>query len=422
MTNAVLPGVYVETIAGKSEESLGVRGVVAMPLALDWGAEYTEVEKGANTLLSLGYRPRDLKLVNEVMKYADRLILYRTNSASGTAAQGSVGTNLIAKAVCNGARGNEIRVTVSPLDGLFTVKTYLGTEVVDTQTVSGAADFKPNGFIRVEGEGELSEKSVTLTGGASGEAAANAVDAFLTELEKREYNVIAYTGTEADSQQKIAAFVDRMRGEGTMVQAVLSGSGHDDPAIYNCTVGGRTADYTLTAAEACATLAGIVAGCGPERSMTHFELSGWTDVSPRLTKAEMEARVLRGEAVFALKYGRAVALYDRNSLVTYTDRNPADFGKGLVVRTLDQYAMDLQKLLDTRAVGKIRNSADGRGQIKGMICEMTVRDYLDRGWFEDFSADDVTVSPGAERDGVTVTVGIHIVDTVDKIYLTVTAR
>ena len=135
----------------------------------------------------------------------------------------------------------------------------------------------------------------------------------------------------------------------------------------------------------------------------------------------MESKTQDGEILFVYKYGGVVVLYDINSLTTTTDAKPEDFKKNLVILTLDKYSMDLQKLLDTKAIGKIRNSVDGRNQIKGLISDMTVKNYLNIGAIEDFTASDITVEMGSARDSIIATVGIKVVDTVDKIYITVTA-
>ena len=117
--------------------------------------------------------------------------------------------------------------------------------------------------------------------------------------------------------------------------------------------------------------------------------------------------------------GKIKVLYDINSLTTITDDNPKDFKKGLVIRTLDKYSTDIQILLDTRAIGKIRNNENGRNQIKGMLVDMTKAEYADKGYFDKFTADDIVVKPGTERDSVVVTAGVTVADTVDKIYVTV---
>jgi hypothetical protein len=144
-------------------------------------------------------------------------------------------------------------------------------------------------------------------------------------------------------------------------------------------------------------------------------------VSAKLTYDQQVSRTQAGEILFVMLYGVPSVLYDINSLTTYTDEQPKDFHKGLVMRTYDKYTTDLKKLLDSKAIGKIRNSVDGRAQIKAMINDMTVTNYLNNSYIEGFTADDITVSAGAEVDSVTATVNLKVVDTVDKIAVTVTA-
>ena len=87
MINAILPGTYVEVRAGETQSLQSTTGVVMMPLALDWGDKVTAIKKGDDTLYTLGYKIYDLKmkLVNEVMNYADQLIIYRRSESHGDA-------------------------------------------------------------------------------------------------------------------------------------------------------------------------------------------------------------------------------------------------------------------------------------------------------------------------------------------------
>lgn len=420
MITQILPGVTVEVVAGERDAASSVEGVVTTFLELDWGDTITVIRPGMDTLASLGYQMTDpkMKLINEAMNYADQLILYRTNS--GEKAEGELATGLTATAKYSGTRGNDISVTVEAADSNWTIKTYLGTQEVDSQTVATADKFQANDFISLTGSGTLAAKTVKLSGGTNGTE--GEVSAYFAEIEKHDYNIMFYTGTDTETIAAIKGFVKEQRANGVMIQAVVSGDAANDKAIYNNTVGGVTQGYELTAAEACSTMAGILAKQGIKGSATYYDVIGWEDVSPRLTKAQQEAKTQNGEILFVYMYGGVKILYDINSLTTYTDENPEDFHKGLVVRTLDKYASDLQRLLNTRAIGKIRNSIPGRNQIKGYIVDMTKNDYLDPGYVEGFTADDVIVEEGDARDSVTVTVGIRIADTIDKIYVKVIAR
>lgn len=417
MITSILPGVSVEVVAGKRNAELGVVGVVTMPLELSWGAPLTTIRKGADTLTTLGYKLSDvkMKLINEVMNYANELILYRLNE--GTKATGSIAADVTATAKYGGVRGNDITVTVETSGSNWIIKTFLGTLETDSQIVAKTADFKPNDFVTIAGAGTLAAKTVKLTSGTDGTAAD--IGAYTAEIAKHDYNVLAYTGTTDATALK--GFVLEERANGRMVQGVMTGVAADNKAIYNSTVGLVMQDYTLTPAEACATMGAIIAKQGIVGSTTYFDVIGATDVNPRLSKIQQETKTQAGEILFVYKYGGVKVLYDINSLTTYTDADPEDFHKGLIVRTLDKYIEDVRKLLDTKCIGKIRNSLTGRNQIKGMIAEMTVKDYLNNGYIEDFTTDDVISAEGESRDAITVTVGIKIADMVDKIYVTVTA-
>ena len=394
MIERVLPGVSVETVAGERAAQQGVTGVVAMPLTLPWGAKVTELSPSDDTRVSLGYRRSDpaLKLVNEVLNHANRLILYRLNT--GTQATGTISSGLTAKAVYGGARGNDLSVIVEASGDGWMVKTYLDTVEMDSQTVTSAAGFTANGLITLEGEGALAAKTVKLTGGADGDA--ESIDSFIAELPLHEYNLIAYTGTSAEDVQKLVGYVKERRDPEVcdMIQLVQSVTATDNEAVYHSMVGGKTADYELTPAEACATMAGILSRCGISDSATNFDdVAGWIDVSK-------------------------------------------DWRKGLVVRTHDKYAKDLQLLLEEKVIGYrgtrngIRNSVEGRNLVKGMIAKMTAEEYVDRGYIarrsdedpQGFSADDISVKLGNERDAIDVKVGIKPNDAIDKIYVTVVSQ
>lgn len=420
MSIQILPGTYVDVVAGERESDLSVTGVVAMPLSLDWGDKVTTIYQGDSTDVSLGYDISDekLKCVNEVMNGAEKLILYRTNN-SGEKASGTLADGITATAKYAGIRGNDISVVVTANGDKFTITTLLDTTEMDSQTVSSVEDFEDNDFISLSGSGTLEAVTVKLAGGTNVEDD-DAITAFENEMEKYEFNVLCYTGTDVDTTKDLISWVNSQRDKDNLIQMVESTVAADNPAVYYSTSGGKTTSYSLTAAEACATMAGLIAKQGVTGSLTHYNsITGWIDTE-HLTREEQEERVLNGELVVTMIYGAPTVLYDINSLVTYTDANPKDFRKGLVMRTLDQFASDLKKLLDTECIGKIRNSVDGRAQIKAKIVKLATENYLENGYIEDFTADDVTITK-TDTDEIMASVNIKVVDTVDKIQVTVTS-
>lgn len=420
MITKILPGTNIELKSGARDADLSVTGVAAMALPLHWGDQVTVINAGDNTLYSLGYKTSDpaLKLVREVMNGAKQLILYRLNTA-GVKASAEVSPGITAEAVFPGTRGNDLSIVISASGEKWLVKTYLGTQEVDSQIISTAADFSPY-YVALSGTETLAAATVKLTGGTDG-AVESDYTGFFAELEKREYNVIC--STDLDRAADVVSFVKGQNANKAYVQGVVTGVHPDSENIYVCnSTGGVTADYELTPAESCATLAGLIAQAGVVNSLTYCRgITGWTDVKPHLTRDQQISRTQNGEVLFVPLYGSPSVLYDITSLTTFDEDHPKDFGKGLVMRTLQKYQDDLQKLLDTKCVGKIRNSVEGRAQIKAMVFEMTSQNYLAPGYIEDFSADDITVTAGTEHDAVNVIVGIKAVDTVDKIYVTVTA-
>ncbi|HHY25284.1 MAG TPA: phage tail sheath protein, partial [Desulfitobacterium dehalogenans] len=82
--NKVRPGVYINF---KSEpqvgKTLGERGNTSIPLILSWGEpnKIITIEAGEDVFAKLGYPIKDSKLllINEALKRARKLLLYRLN-------------------------------------------------------------------------------------------------------------------------------------------------------------------------------------------------------------------------------------------------------------------------------------------------------------------------------------------------------
>lgn len=427
ITKQILPGVYSQITAGEREAALSARGTVAMALDLDWGAQFTTFLYGNDTVAPFGYDFTDpkIKLIREVMQNAGALLLYRLNAQSGQPAQGTLAPGVTAKAIYSGVRGNDIKVTVTQSGDLFVIRTYLGTREMDAQAITSPEDFHANSYIAIEGTGELQEVAIALSGGSNGDATGpEGHDAALEELQKQDFNILCYTGTNTEVKGKYAAFAEKLKTMGEYIQVVMNEPGQKGVQFINNTVGGGPSQYDLTAAEACATMAGIQAKCGIAESATNRTVDHWTKVNPKLDRWQQQAKTAQGEILFVEKNHRVCVLYDINSLTEFDADHPEDWRKNLVTRTLFTITADLEKLLSEKAVGKIRNSRDGRNQIKGMCVKLIAENYLDNGYIEDFTPEDVTVEHmgDAARDSIKVTAGVRVVDTADKIYLEVVSR
>ena len=87
------------------------------------------------------------------------------NSSNGKAASCKYCT-----AAYKGSKGNDIRIRIeNDLNGKKLVSTYLGSRLVESQSVSSAAELKDNDFVKWKKEETLENTTgLNLTGGESG--------------------------------------------------------------------------------------------------------------------------------------------------------------------------------------------------------------------------------------------------------------
>ena len=137
--NKILPGSYINVISAASASAeLSDRGIVAVPLDLKWGQEGSviTVEKGdfqknCFKLFGYSYTDDEMKPLREIFMNAVKVFVYRLGT--GVKAQNTFGTAKHA-----GSRGNSIKVVISTNVDDPTksdVKTFVGSQLVDSQTV-----------------------------------------------------------------------------------------------------------------------------------------------------------------------------------------------------------------------------------------------------------------------------------------------
>lgn len=255
---------------------------------------------------------------------------------------------------------------------------------------------------------------------------ADAVNAALKKLKTVQFNTLCYpydTEPEAASSNKtvITEWIKSMREEeGVKCQAVLANYEADSEGIINVVQGVILTDGTrLTAAETTAWVAGATAGAGITTSNTGMKYMGAVDVSPRMTKTEMETAVKAGKLIFKVDSAQNVTIVsDINSLTTTMPEKGKFFTKNRVIRTLDNLANDISLIFESNYVGQANNTEDGRALLRaGLVDYLTVLQNMAA--IQNFETDDVTVKSGNDIDAVVVEVWVQPVDSVEKIYTTV---
>ena len=171
--NKKLPGTYINfASASRASASLSDRGIVAIPLLMDWGAadEVFEVsnEKFVNNSLKIfgyDYSHDKMKGLRDLFKNTKTLYAYRLNG------KGTKATNTYAEAKYPGIRGNDLKIIISKNvddETKFDVKTVLEFKEMDVQTVKNSSELVANDWVTFK-SAELQETASTpLASGTNG--------------------------------------------------------------------------------------------------------------------------------------------------------------------------------------------------------------------------------------------------------------
>lgn len=425
----ILPGIYVniKTVASQSGNS-STRGVVAVPLILNWGmankiisVTADEFRKNSMKLFGYAYNAPQMLALRELFRGASRAYVYRIASADAVHA-----SNDFATAVYAGTRGNDIKIVIAAdvdNEELFKVFTYLGTELVDSQLVKSASDLKANSFVTFKTEATLTVTAgIALTGGTDGTSLTVAdYQTFLNATEPYSFNVLCCPVSTAEVISLFSAYAKRMREErGARFQTVAYRTACDYEGVINAknAVSGFTAENL--GVEACGIVywvAGITAGCELNRSNTNRLYDGELNVDVNYTQLELEQSIKAGEFVLHNVSDTVRVLEDCNSLVTFTDERGEALRNNQVIRAIDQLAIDIAALFASDYIGKIANTASGRMSLWNDICKI-IQSYVTSGVFTDFSTDSVEVLAGEDSGSVVCGInGLTIAYIMARLYL-----
>lgn len=430
--NKIRPGVY-QNIRSSKKQSIneGVKGVVAIALALDFGKEesITKIENEADIYNKLGYTLSDEKvlMLKEIMKATNKILVYRLND--GEKAKATIEEDKTITAKYAGTKGNSISLVIANNvedKTKFDVFTYFNGSIVDEQTIANYEDFKSNDFITIEGTGVITgAATVKLTGGTSTEVTEENEEAkymkFLESLELENYNYIAYTGTNNAVKALIIAFLKRMNDEeGIRVKAVMGDYSADYEKVITVKNGVILEDGAELTKEQCsAYVAAISAVADVNVSNTYAVYPKAVDAKPRLNNSDTIKALKEGNIIFTRRSDETVIIeQDINSLVTYTENKDSSFSKNRVVRAIDTLASDIKRIFEQNFIGKLSNNEDGRSILRAEIIK-NIKEKEALGAFQNFIEDDVTVKAGDNIDGVVIEVSVQPVDSIEKIYMNV---
>ena len=422
--NKVLPGAYINFISvATASANMSDRGYAAMGLELDWGQEgkIFEVTNGdfqKNSMKIFGHSYADdaMKGLRDLFKNVTTLFAYRLNGGGAKAA------NTFATALYSGTRGNDIKIAVQANvddNSKFDVQTWLDGVLMDTQTVAKAAELVANDYVAFKTDASLTVTAATaLTGGTNGTSNAAAHQAFLDKVESYPaINAIGYVGTETAVKSLYAAFAKRMRDEvGVKFQAVIYQQPADYEGVIN--VKNKVLDEGADEASMVYWTLGVAAGTAVNASATNKIYDGEFTVDVDYTQAQLESAIKAGEFTFHQVGSDVRVLSDINSLVTTTANKGDIFKDNQTIRVCDQIATDIANLFVTKYLGVVPNDASGRTSLWADIVKHH-EDLQNIRAIENFTDEDVTVAQGDTKKSVVVTDNITVVNTMEKLYMTV---
>lgn len=436
--NKVRPGVYIRfKSSGQMGLTTGERGVVAICEPLSWGpvAQVMEINAGDDMTQYTGYditSPNNLFL-NEIFKGSNRtdgpskVLLYRPTASSSSEATVTTGS-LTATALYPGVRGNDISIVITELTepaSSFLVSTVVDNEIVDQQTAATIDQLVNNDWVSFSGTGALAATAGSpLAGGADGTVQSAAYSAFLTAIEPYKFDIIIYDGSDSTVQDAMISFVERIANDaGQYSQLVASGlTNPDSRFVINVESGVTLASGTqLTAAQTTWWVGGAQAGAKYNESLTYAAYPNAVNVSPLLTNSQYIQALESGEFVLFADDGVVKVEQDINSLVTYTQDISEPYHKNRVMRLLNTIANDIYQQFSDGYIGVVNNNDAGRMQFKSAIVGYLLDIQANNG-IQNFEAEDVEVLAGQSIDAIVVNIAIMPVDSVEKIYLTITVN
>ncbi|TQW52237.1 phage tail sheath family protein [Clostridioides difficile] len=422
--NKILPGAYINFISAKrATSSLSDRGIVAMPIELDWGINEEvfqvtsdDFEKYSVKYFGYDYTHEKLKGLRDLFKNIRLGYFYKLN-------KGVKASCTIATAKYSGIRGNDLKIVVTTnIDDntKFDVVTLLDNKKVDTQIAKVITDLQDNDYITWKKDATLEASAgLVFTGGTNGEAVTGAeYQAFLDKIESYSFNALGCLATTTEIKSLFVEFTKRMRDKvGAKFQTVLyKKSDADYEGIVS--IENKIKDKDLVESSLIYWVTGAIAGCDINKSNTNKKYDGEFDIDVNYTQIQLEEALKSGKFIFHKVGDEVHVLEDINTFVSFTDDKNDDFSSNQSIRVLDQIANDIATLFNEKYLGKVPNDKAGRISFWNDVVKHH-KELENIRAIEDFKTDDVSVELGNDKKTVIVSDAVKVINAMSKLYMTV---
>lgn len=368
---------------------------------------------------------RQMLLIREAFKNASKVLIYIVKDGTKAKATNETAPTLTATAKYGGSRGNALTVTVAanPVEGFDVTVSLAGDTVAFYEGLSTVDDLiaKNCEYVTFTGSGALTAvAAMNLTGGTDATPQNSDVTAFLDTLEGVKFNTVAIPTTDSSLQAAIKTKIKYLRESmGRGVQAVVPNFAADYEGIISVKNGYSIDDDNLSAAEACAWVAGATAGASYTESLTYKAVDGATGLNPALTHEEYVDAINKGHFAFSVsEENKIIAEYDINSLTSF-NKQPKDetYRKNRVIRVMDTFQESVQLNFPPN---KYANSPVGWDIMEG-VGKSILKQFEDVGAITnvDYDADFLVDREASYGDKTYFDVNLQPVDSAEKLFFTV---
>lgn len=432
--NKVRPGAYInfESVP-KPLMTVAERGVVTMPVAMEWGPQgkmitlLSEDLLNGNSIPKIGYDAFDAEslVFREALKNAYKAYIFRADKG-GEKATATLGA-LTASALYAGVVGNKISVAVVAAEDKFKVQTFLNGALKDEQTVSTIAELAANDWVEFSGDGAPTANAGTkLTGGTNGTVSAAILADYFKEAEKFKWNTMGVPLDTASIGAQVTAFIKRMRDDlGKKCQAVVVDYPNADyEGIISVSQGYKTSTEEITKYIFAATVAGMTAGANVNQSNTYAAVDAdAVEIVGELTDDEIKEALQSGKFVISRRDDDVIVVeQDINTFKSFVPKKGKEFAKNRVIRCLDEINNTTKLTWEKSYVGKVDNNEEGRNLFKADLINFG-NQLQNLNAITDFDGNaDIAVSKGQNIEDVISDWAITPVDAMEKLYMTVRNR
>lgn len=429
--NKIRPGAYINFV---SDNLLNItpkdRGCVALALPLSFG-ESNKIIKLTNDTdfektLGVNINDGELLLVREAFKRAKTVLLYKINGGS-VAKVSANGLDVLAK--FPGSLGNKISIRINNtphISGSSAIKiiTLLDNKIVHEQIILANEHPSDNNLVKFIKTSDITETTgVFLMGGKDDAPTAGDYSLFFKELALHNFDALAMPVTDTDTINASINFIKRLRDdEGKKCILVVAGANAPDyEGVINLANGVVLEDNTYIPAHmASSWVAAAAASAQINESLTFDKYDGAISASPMFSNTEIIQRLTSGEFIFTTNDDKATIESDINSFVSISPTKSKYFSKNRVIRVIDSIANDLTRTFEKSYIGKISNDDLGRTLFKN-DCINYLNTLTEVQAITNFSAKtDISVTRGDDIDSIVVSLSIMPVDSMEKLYMSVT--